>query len=168
VRKMAVYPRAVSAETIPNAVNTLSKALIDVLLSAERKISRTDRFATPIVHESKARCIAVVIERLASNDLKVALRPLVSGSDVPPSKPATTSSHGLLFEGTARASADFCSRFPTFIVRLRTVLAVAFADTGRSSPRKSAAFPKGSKAAILALRYLNSGVIGWLFVKIVE
>jgi hypothetical protein len=80
---MAVYPRAVSAETIPNAVNTLSKALIDVLLSAERKMSRTDHFATPIVHESKARCIAVVIERLASNDLKVALRPLVSGSDVP-------------------------------------------------------------------------------------
>src|SRR5438046_973067 len=50
---------------------------------AECKTSRTDRFGTSIAHESKARGIAVVIEHLASNDLKVTLRSLVSGSDVP-------------------------------------------------------------------------------------
>jgi hypothetical protein len=74
----------------------------------------------------------------------------------------------LLAEGFARASADFSSRLPTLIVRFRTVLAVVFADNGKSSPKKSATLPNGSKAAILAVRYFNSGVVGFLFVKSVE
>src|ERR1039458_10743474 len=39
---------------------------------------------------------------------------------------------------------------------------------GRSSPRKSAAFRNGNRAAILAVRYRNSGVMGLLFVNSVE
>jgi len=86
----------------------------------------------------------------------------------PPSNPTINSLHGLFDEPVANTSADFCSRFPTFIVRLRTVPAVARADSGRSSPRKSATFPNGNSAAILAVRYRNSGVIGFLFVNSVE
>jgi hypothetical protein len=86
----------------------------------------------------------------------------------PPSNPTIYSLHGLFDEPVANTSADFCSRFPTFIVRLRTVPAVARADIGRSSPRKSATFPNGNSAAILAVRYRNSGVIGFLFVNSVE
>jgi hypothetical protein len=40
-----------------------------------------------------------------------------------------------------------------------------FADAGKSSPRKSATLPNGTNAAILAVRYLNFGVIGLQFVK---
>jgi len=54
------------------------------------------------------------------------------------------------------------------MVRLRTVAAVVAADEGKSSPRKSAALPNGNSAAILAVRYFNSGVMGFLFVKSVE
>ena len=86
----------------------------------------------------------------------------------PPSKPTTNSLQGSFDVAAARVSADLCSRLPTFIVRLRTVLAVACADKGRNSPRKSAAFRKGTRAAILAVRYRNSGVIGLLFVNSVE
>src|SRR5664279_5223566 len=86
----------------------------------------------------------------------------------PPSKPTTNSLQGSFDAGVARAFADFSSRLPTFIVRLRTLLAVACADKGRSSLRKSAAFRNGNSAAILAVRYRSSGVIGLLFVNSVE
>ena len=55
-----------------------------------------------------------------------------------------------------------------WLVRLRTVLTATFADAGKSSPRKSATLPNGSRAAILAVRYLSSGVMGLRFVKRVE
>src|ERR1700733_1411999 len=86
----------------------------------------------------------------------------------PPSKPTTNSFAGSFDEEEARTSADSCSRLPTFIVRLRTVLGVAWEDKGKSSPRKSATFPNGNNAAILAMRYRNSGVMGFLLVKSVE
>src|SRR5450755_2139266 len=86
----------------------------------------------------------------------------------PPSKPTTNSFAGSFDDEEASTSADSCSRLPTFIVRLRTVPAVARANSGRSSPRKSATFPNGNCAAILAVRYRNSGVIGFLFVNSVE
>src|ERR1039457_5360833 len=83
----------------------------------------------------------------------------------PPSKPTTNSFAGSFDDEEASTSADFCSRLPTFIVRLRTVLAVVWEDKGKSSPRKSATFPNGNNAAILAVRYRNSGVVGFLLVK---
>ena len=43
----------------------------------------------------------------------------------PPSNPTINSLHGLFDEPVANTSAEVCSRFPTFIVRLRTVPAVA-------------------------------------------
>jgi hypothetical protein len=63
---------------------------------------------------------------------------------------------------------EFSNRFPTFIVRFRTVPAVVFADNGKSSPKKSDTLPNGNKAAILAVRYFSSGVVGFIFVKRVE
>jgi hypothetical protein len=51
----------------------------------------------------------------------------------------------LLAEGFARASADLSSRLPTFIVQFRTVLAVVFANNGKSSPNKSATLPNGAR-----------------------
>src|ERR1035438_462397 len=86
----------------------------------------------------------------------------------PPSKPTTSCLQGPPDAAAARSSADFLSRLPTFIVRLRTVLAVDCADKGRSSPRKSVTFRNGNRAAILAVRYRNSGVMGLLFVNSVE
>jgi len=86
----------------------------------------------------------------------------------PPSKPTTNSFAGSFDDVEANTSADFCSRLPTFIVRLRTVLAVVWEDKGKSSPRQSATLPNGNHAAILAVRYRNSGVIGFLFVNSVE
>jgi hypothetical protein len=78
----------------------------------------------------------VTIQRLAGNDLKVPLRSLVPVPDL-----ATIEADYQLLAGApkvavARSSADFLRRLPTFIVRLRTVLAVDCADKGRSSPRK--------------------------------
>src|SRR5580658_813655 len=86
----------------------------------------------------------------------------------PPSRPTTNFLAGSFDEEVASTSADFWSRLPTFIVRLRTVLAVVLEDKGKSSPRKSATFPNGNNAAIFAVRYRNSGVVGFLFVKSVE
>src|SRR5665213_2178646 len=48
------------------------------------------------------------------------------------------------------------------MVRLRTVFGVVCAESGRSSPRTSATLPNGNKAASLAVRYFNSGVVGSL------
>jgi len=109
------------------------------------------------------------VEHLAGDNLKV--RSGVAGCrdrTYPPSKPTTASSHELAVDVSARALADFCRRISTFIVRLRTVLPVVWADNGKSSPRKSAALSKGSRAAILAVRYLISSVIGFLSVNIIE
>jgi hypothetical protein len=135
---------------------------------AHGKIDRSHRLGTSIAHEGKTGGMPIAIQRLPCNHFEVSFRPLVSISDVP-----TIQLHDQFFtlrcdEPVASASADFCSRLPTFIVRLRTVLAVACADNGRSSPRKSATFRNGSRAAILAVRYRNSGVIGLLFVNSVE
>src|ERR1022692_661592 len=82
--------------------------------------------------------------------------------------PTMTSSHGVFLMGIARASADLVSLLPTFMVRLRTVFGVVCAESGRSSPRKSATLPNGNKAASLAVRYFNSGVVGSLLVNIAE
>jgi hypothetical protein len=86
----------------------------------------------------------------------------------PPSKPTTNSFAGSFDDEEASTAADSCSCLPTFIVRLRTVLGVVLEDKGKSSPRKSATFPNGNNAAIFAVRYRNSGVIGFLFVESVE
>jgi hypothetical protein len=86
----------------------------------------------------------------------------------PPSKPTTNSFAGSFDDEEASTSADFCRRLPTFIVRLRTELAFVWQDKGKSSPRKSATFPNGYNAAILAVRYRNSRVVGFLLVKSVE
>src|SRR3569833_1704947 len=74
----------------------------------------------------------------------------------------------LFLEGPARTPADFSSRFPTFIVRFQTVLALVFPDKGKSSPKISATKRYGYSVAISAVRYFNSGVVGFLFVKSVE
>jgi hypothetical protein len=46
------------------------------------------------------------------------------------------------------------------IIRLRVVPGAAFAESGKSSERKSATLPNGISAASLAVRYLSSGVTG--------
>jgi hypothetical protein len=67
---------------------------------------------------------------------------------------------GFGFADPDRASAEVCSLRPTLIVRLRIVPGAAFAESGRSSERKSATLPNGISAASLAVRYLSSGVTG--------
>lgn len=64
---------------------------------------------------------------------------------------------GSLAGGTAKTSCDFLSRAPIFIVLLRTVPAVDFADRGKNSERKSATLPSGSRAAISTVRNFSSG-----------
>src|ERR1035441_9978312 len=107
--------------------------------SPQGKTDGAYRFGTSVAHKSKACGMPVTIQRLAGNDFKVPFRSLVSIPDI-----------------------------PTFIVQLRTVLAVACADKGRSSPRKSVTFRNGNSAAILAVTYRTSGVMGFLFVNSVE
>jgi len=65
----------------------------------------------------------------------------------PPSKPRTASSQEELTERLARTDADFLSRLPTFMVRLRTVLTLVSADNGSSSLKNSVALANGNKAS---------------------
>jgi len=129
---------------------------------AERKTSRTDRFGTSIAHESTTRGISVTIEHLANNDLKVALRSLVPGSDVP----HRPSRQPLLH--MVHSSKGPQGHPPTLGAVFPPSSSGCAPCWPSLSPRKSAALPKGRKAAILALRYLSSGVIGLLFVKMLD
>ena len=134
----------------------------------ERKTSRNHRFGAAITNKSKTRGVSVFIEYLAGHHFKSPLRSLMSSPDISTIQTDNRFfawATGRLLDERFRRSLD---RFPTRIVRLRTVPTVVCADTGKSSLRKSAAWPNGNKAAILAVRYLSSGVIGFLFVKIVE
>jgi hypothetical protein len=49
---------------------------------AKREARRTQRFRASDAHESKTRCISLVIECLAGNDLEIALRPRMPGPHV--------------------------------------------------------------------------------------
>jgi hypothetical protein len=120
------------------------------------------------VHESKARDASFLIKHLAGHHFKVVLRPPVARSNVSAVEANHGPSQGSRLADTARASAEFCSRRPTLIVRLRVVPGAAFAESGNSSERKSPTLPNGIGAASLAVRYLSSGVTGLWFVKTVD
>ena len=111
----------------------------------QRKIDRTDGLRTSVSYKGKTCRLPIAIQRFAGNDLKVSFRPSVSISNVSTIEADNQFFAGIFRGRLARASADFPSRLPTFIVRLRTVLAVDCADKGRNSPRKSAAFLNGTR-----------------------
>jgi hypothetical protein len=86
----------------------------------------------------------------------------------PPSKPTSNFLAGLVDEEEAEHFRRLLQPFAHLHRPVSTVLAVVWEDKGKSSPRKSATFPNGNNAAILAVRYRNSGVVGFLFVKSAE
>jgi hypothetical protein len=121
-------------------------------VATQCKTSRTRRVGTALAHKGEPRRRSVLVEHLASHNLEVPFRATVSIPYVSPSKPRTASSQEELTERLARTSADFRSRLPTFMVRLRTVLTLVSADIGSNSLKNSVALPNGNKAAILAVR----------------
>jgi hypothetical protein len=158
------------ADSIPIGKNRDRSGFADSAL-LHGKIDRAHRLGTSIAHEGKTGGIPAFPSPWST--LPATTSKLRSGRwcrflTYPPSKPTTNFLAGSVDEEEASTSADFCSRLPTFIVRLRTVLGVVWEDKGKSSPRKSATFPNGNNAAILAVRYLNSGLVGFLLVKSVE
>jgi hypothetical protein len=132
------------------------------------KTDRFHRLGTSVAHEGKTGGVPFAIEHFACHDLEVSFRPLVSISDVPAIQADYQFFSGLV----RRRGSEHFRRFLQPSAHLHRPVThrapVVWEDKGKSSPRKSATFPNGNNAAIFAVRYRNSGVLGFLFVKSVE
>jgi hypothetical protein len=134
----------------------------------QRTTHRAHLVTASPAHESKAGRMPFAIQRFASNNLAVSFRPRVPISHI-----STVEADNQFLACLCRRSnrEDFRRLLKTPAHLHRPVAHAArccLRRQSRSSPMKSATFPNGNNAAIFAVRYRNSGVIGFLFVNNIE